>query len=400
MIPRAKLSEIAEADLQRLIDHGTREGRTLDFKEAAALAKDNRQALAEDVCAFANTVGGDLVIGVQPVGRREGDSAMAKAFDSVRVSNLDETLLELVNSMRDALEPQLATLQVQPVPLAAGGHVIVLRVGASPSAPHRVVRERGGHFFLRNSTGKERMDIHAIRTAFAFADGLAERVRQFRDARLAALRERRGPVPVPPGPLLAVHLIPLTALTRPERYSIEALKMAGEALLRAEPAENTLRSPKPSVEGVICVSRPDPQRQHEAYAQLFRNGCIELVAALAGDQRGEARPILYPPRHEKPLVKTDLPAALEALARLDIPAPVYLSVSLLNVAGLRVSLGVRMPPDDMPTVPAHASDLPSELVYLEDLGVAPAVLAAPALDVLWNAIGEEHTRTSFDKEDR
>ncbi|MFM0068421.1 hypothetical protein [Paraburkholderia aspalathi] len=42
----------------------------------------------------------------------------------------------------------------------------------SPNAPHRVLRNN--QFYLRNSVGKETMDIHAIRTAFAFGDRLTD----------------------------------------------------------------------------------------------------------------------------------------------------------------------------------------------------------------------------------
>jgi len=124
MIPRARLEDVIEADIQRLIDHGIREGRTLDFKGAQTLTRDGmltsdeRSKLAEDVCAFANAYGGDLVIGVETFGKSEGDSAVAKAIAPVLVDNLDATLLELVSSLRDALEPQLATLQAKPVPVA------------------------------------------------------------------------------------------------------------------------------------------------------------------------------------------------------------------------------------------------------------------------------------------
>ncbi|WP_369008110.1 ATP-binding protein [Trinickia symbiotica] len=45
------------------MDDEFRESHTLDFKDRLDLSKDGKQALAEDVCAFANTVGGDLVFG-------------------------------------------------------------------------------------------------------------------------------------------------------------------------------------------------------------------------------------------------------------------------------------------------------------------------------------------------
>ncbi|QCP50235.1 ATP-binding protein [Trinickia violacea] len=207
MIPRARLEDIDEAAIRQLIDHGVRESRTLDYKEQLDLSKDGRQALAEDVCAFANTVGGDLVFGI-----READGVADEVMPLV-IPNLDEELLKLTNFLRDVLEPRVTgSLLHRAVPLAAGAHVVVLRVGASPNAPHRVLRNN--HFYLRHSGGKETMDIHAIRTAFAFADGLAERAFTFRNQRLDILRNHQGPCHLPVGPLVVVHVVPTLALTR------------------------------------------------------------------------------------------------------------------------------------------------------------------------------------------
>ncbi|MEM5292469.1 hypothetical protein ACFQ3P_43100 [Paraburkholderia sabiae] len=37
----------------------------------------------------------------------------------------------------------------------------------------------------------------------------------------------------------------------------------------------------------------------------------------------------------------------------------------------------------------------SALVHIEDFEVAPAIIARPALDALWNAIGIDHSQTNF-----
>jgi hypothetical protein len=179
MIPQARIEAIDETAIRQLLGVA-REGRTLDFKEALDLSEAGRRALAEDVCAFANTVGGDLVFGIREQG------GVADEIVPVKLENSDAALLQLTNALRDMVEPRVTTtLRSHAVRLAGGGHVIVLRVGLSPNAPHRVLRNN--HFYLRNSVGKETMDIHAIRTAFAFADSLADRALTFRDRRLEAL---------------------------------------------------------------------------------------------------------------------------------------------------------------------------------------------------------------------
>lgn len=393
MIPRAKLENVTEADIQQLIDHGVREGRTLDFKVAAELTKDSRQGLAEDVCAFANAFGGDLVIGLEPFDKSEGDSAAAKAIDPVRTPNLDATLLELVSSLRDALEPRLATLHAHPVPLAAGGHVIVLRVGASPSAPHRVVRKGGGHFYLRNSVGKEAMDIHAIRSAFAHSAGLTERARRFRDDRLQQLRERRSQVSLLPGPLLVVHLIPVLSLTRADAHSIAQLKEAAQRLQRAQPGGNLLGRVATNFDGVVCTSSSDGQGPQYAFAQVFRDGCLELVGRLLRLDRGEsARPTIFPQQYEQTFVQHDLPAAFRTLETLGIPAPAYLCVSILDVHRLQVETHNAFGPA-YPRLPAHLFEIVSSPIYLDAFDSAPADIVGPALDPLWNAVGIDHSQT-------
>lgn len=387
MIPRAKLDDIDEAVIQQLLG-AARESRTLDFKEQLDLSDRGKERLAEDVCAFANTIGGDLVFGVT------APDGTADQIRPVAVDNLDAELLRLTNYLRDALEPNVgAALLSHPVSLAGGGHVVVLRIVASPNAPHRV--RRNGKFILRNSVGNEAMDIHAIRTAFAHSEGLGERARAFRDRRLALLRERRGQVPVLPGPLLAVHVVPVMSLTRPDQHTIEELKAAAQHLLRAQPGASILGRVATNFEGVICTSNTNAQGQHYAFAQVFRDGCVELVGALVTDDRGEPpRPTLFPVQYEQALVQHGLPAALQALTALAIPAPVYLSVSLLNVHRLQVAIRTDWG-FGQATLPAHLPDVVSAPVYIEDFNVAPAVMAGPALDALWNAVGIDHSQTDF-----
>ncbi|MEX3845617.1 helix-turn-helix domain-containing protein [Paraburkholderia sp. BR10882] len=128
MIPLAKLEDVNEAIIQRLIDDAFRESRTLDFKAQLDLTRDGKQALAEDVCAFANTVGGDLVFGIRE------DGGVATQIVPLHIADLDEQLLALTNFLRDAVEPRVTTsLLSHAVPLAQGGHVVVLRVAPSPN---------------------------------------------------------------------------------------------------------------------------------------------------------------------------------------------------------------------------------------------------------------------------
>src|SRR5439155_1272091 len=61
-----------KADLQRLVDDNIQESLTLDYKDSAALAKDDRSRneLCKDVSAFANSAGGQIIYGIPEKNRK------------------------------------------------------------------------------------------------------------------------------------------------------------------------------------------------------------------------------------------------------------------------------------------------------------------------------------------
>lgn len=388
MIPRAQLDDIDETVIRTLLGV-TREGRTLDFKEALDLTREGRQALAEDVCAFANTVGGDLVFGVRE------EAGVASDVVPVALDDPDAVLLQLTSSLRDLVEPRVTTtLLSRAVALAAGGYVVVLRVGQSPNAPHRV--SRTGQFYLRNSVGKEPMDIHAIRTAFAFADSLAERAIAFRNLRMHALGHVGAPRPLQLAPLVVLHFIPLSALTRREAHTVEQMKAAAQHLVAATPVRRQpLRGIEVNYEGVICSADRDGEGRIGGYAQLFRDGSIELAGCLDVHPLDGGDSAIHPAQYELPFVQEALPAILRSLAALDVAPPAYLFVSLRVSAGMHVGFQVPLEFPQHPKLPPHLTEILSPPVYVEDFGHLPLDLLGPVLAPLWNAVGEDHSRTQF-----
>ncbi|MCI0152096.1 ATP-binding protein, partial [Paraburkholderia sediminicola] len=243
MIPRARLDTVTEADIQDLIDHGVRESRTLDYKRDWPTDRDARTELAKDVCAFANALGGDLVFGI----REEGGAAAA--IVPLQFANLDAELLALTSALRDLLEPRVSGgLHPHPVPVAVGGYVVVLRVAPSPAAPHRVTRDN--HFYARTSVGKEPMDIHGIRNAFAFSDSLADRVLEFRSNRMTRLSNGQGARPLQDAPRVVCHVVPVSAITRRDAHSVEALLQSATVFQGAEPLGVAVGRPAVNYEGV------------------------------------------------------------------------------------------------------------------------------------------------------
>jgi predicted HTH transcriptional regulator len=100
------IKNITLQDLETLI--GTmRESRTLEYKQyMPAGTRDEKMDFLPAVSAFANTTGGDLMIGVQAA------NGVATAIPGIAASDIDAALLRLSNILRDSIEPRLPSVDI------------------------------------------------------------------------------------------------------------------------------------------------------------------------------------------------------------------------------------------------------------------------------------------------
>ena len=142
--------QIGIDDIKALITSKVPEGEQIDFKENLStkgqssdpwekggdqIGERAKNKILEGVVAFANAHGGALLLGI-----KESDTkppVAAKISPIPRCQDLAERL-KLV--FRDCVEPQLPRLEVFAVPTESESGVIIMRVGRSRLAPHRVTK--------------------------------------------------------------------------------------------------------------------------------------------------------------------------------------------------------------------------------------------------------------------
>ena len=139
-------------DIEALVSSEVPEGEQIEFK-ASLPAKGSgrdpwmegegkigdraRNAILEETVAFANAHGGALLLGIEESSTKP---PVATGISPIpRCADLAERL-KLV--FRDCVEPQLPVLEVFSVPTEGDDGVIVIRVGRSRLAPHRVTTTR------------------------------------------------------------------------------------------------------------------------------------------------------------------------------------------------------------------------------------------------------------------
>ena len=325
------VDRIDEAQLQRLLDARTAEARDIDYKRDTYGGSDADHAeLLADVSSFANTVGGDLIIGI---GAWKGVPA---AFAPL-TGDADSEVLRLEQIVRSGLQPRVA-LQPRVVSLKQGGHVIVLRIPRSYNPPHRIIRQgKGqGRFWARSSAGKYEPNVNELRSLFTLAPQLAERMRAFRADRVAKIAAGDTPVALQDQRVLVLHIVPFSAFDLGSSLPLEAV--AGSSHAFPPLGSRHAQHQRVNFDGVLMLSNADEAASAQrAYAQIFRSGALEAVASVL---RGGDKPRLNASEVDATIVKYGT-IYLKSLQALGIEPPYAVMASLIGVKGAPASYGLR-----------------------------------------------------------
>jgi hypothetical protein len=161
-----RLRDITEADIQQIVNSGLEEHLQLEYKSAMYEANDRggRECLL-DICMFANSGGGILLIGVneqrdangQPTGIPDPNSPLG-----VEVTN-SEQLLQSYDARVVASIQERLPLELFAIPVATERYVIAIRVPNSMLKPHRVHYQGHVYFPSRRERQRYEMDVREIK---------------------------------------------------------------------------------------------------------------------------------------------------------------------------------------------------------------------------------------------
>jgi Putative DNA-binding domain len=215
---------LSERDLLEQIQAGVPEGVLVEYKRNMyGRADADVKEFLKDVSSFANTLGGDLIIGVDET---DGVPTSISALSG----NSDQELQRLENLARDGIEPCIAGLRMKAVPITTGGFVVVLRIPRSFNPPHRVSTRNTNRIYGRNSAGVYEFSVEELRVVFTSAASALDRVRAFRAERLARIDAGDAIVSLVDGSRLVLHLVPISAFGLGGQIDLERVHAAQEQL--------------------------------------------------------------------------------------------------------------------------------------------------------------------------
>jgi len=369
------LDQIAFEDLTALLREQWPEGKGVDYKGSMYGNSDaEKKELLKDVSSFANTIGGDLIVGI------EEEHGVPISIPGVKVENVEGERLRLEEIIRRGIEPRI-DFAIRPVPNDAGATVFIIRVRESWIFPHRVVYQgKSGEFWARNSSGKYSMDTIELRRAFTLSETVFDKIKTFRRERVAAITAGNSLIGLGEGGKLILHLIPIAAY---RSHLTVDVQQRHDLCQQLPPLRFSGWDFRLNLDGFVTfrgAGFADPGR---AYTQLFSNGIIEAVTDEIKNHDREGREFLDASGHEQILLEK-VPLYLDCLRGLGVDAPIWCLATFTGVKGALIGNPQSCPGYSHP-VDRDTLHLPEAI--LEDMAGDVRGILRPLFEVLWNAGG-------------
>lgn len=371
------IGSLSEEHLQRLVQDGEQENKTIEFKQELPGNGDaDKKEFLADFTSFANTVGGDLIYGVR------APNGIAQEVVGLK-GDLDAEMNRLENIIRTGIQPRVTGYSAKPIALENGKKVLFFRVPRSWALPHRVILGSHDKFYGRNSTGKYALDVPELRALFVLSETTADRIRAFRADRLALIGAGETPILLPNGPKTVLHIVPINAFAPGVNLDVSVLEN-DISVLRPLTASGELNY-RHNFDGFVTFSNRRDSEEAIGYLQIFRNGSIEAVDTDL-IRVYDSKLIIPGWRWEEALIQA-LPSYFEGQARLGIQPPVFVMLSVLYVKGGSMYVPCSAMPPGMGESSIDRDMLIFREIMVENFTDPPAQLMKPAFDGVWNAAG-------------
>jgi hypothetical protein len=369
MLDDIDLDDISLETLRSLVESKVPESERLDYKREVYGKGDNRE-IAKDVSALANTQGGHLVLGILDV---EGEPTEIVGLEGI---NLDAEIRRMDDVLRTSVQPSITGVRFKPIRDGERLAAIVVRVPRSWRAPHQVVANSTYRFYGRRARSNAPLDVDALRSLFSLSETIGDRIRRFRDERLALIRSGNTSVAVAGAHKVIWHAIPFRAFGSSGLLNVGALLQSADVFDRLGVSSGLRRS---NVDGVIRVQTQDPV----AYAQVYRNGTIEVAEEWP---RHDPNGVLVLPSDEiAKAVRGKLSATRDILRAIGADAPVAVGITLVGMCGWRMGVGQDRRQRDDWVFDRDVIVIPDHLVETLDGDIDRD--ARPILDMIWQAAG-------------
>jgi len=372
------LNQVKLDDIQTIFNNKVPESRTLDYKlEIHPITDGGNKEFLKDVSAFANTMGGYLIYGIQE------EEGIPTGIEGVHVEDFDKLKLHFENLLRTGVDPVIRGTDFQAVDIEGIKKIVIIKIPRSIARPHVVKIKNHFRFYGRNSAGVYPLEIDDLRRDFLASETLATRIKNFRIDRLSQIVAGETPVPLIKGGKIVLHLIPISAFEIGKKYDLTRISS-----LDFSPIYSSGWNHRVNFDGLVTYTYMREEGYAYNYTQLFHNGILEAVDALLLQPREEGKIGIPSVAYELKLVNA-LNSYLTSYSKLDVDFPIWICLSLIGVKDYIMFVSSRLWLHDVHPIDRNELIIPE--IQVEKGDIPSEYILKPAFDSIWNACGYERS---------
>lgn len=368
--------KVVKEDIDELVANGTQENRQLDYKEALSGNSDSdKKEFLADVSSFANSSGGWLIYGIQE--KRDSDgktTGVPEKASGLKGVNPDGEIRRLESMLQDGIEPRITGTRIKSIPGFTKGPVILIYIPKSWNSPHMIAFQRYSKFYARNNGGKYQLDLGEIRSAVALSETLPEKIKRFREDRVAKILADETPVLLRGIHRIVLHLIPISSMT-PSSANVD-LDRALKNRSNLTPIYSVSSNLRHNFDGILSCN------QDTGYLQLFRSGIIEAVESSILDRRNT-----IPDKFLEPKLYAAVDLYLKLQQDIGISPPIIVLLTLIGVKGYSVTQNPLLQGigPEQGKIDRDILALPD--IMVDNFSTSADIILRPAFDTIWQASG-------------
>ena len=373
------IDDITLNDVEFLIKSGIKENIFLDYKlELYGYTNSAKRELLKDVSAFANSSGGDLIIGVE-----EEKHLQKFNLVGVKTSNIAKEIDRIEQIIYAGLEPRLDCFKIKSIEITKNTYILIIRIEKSPLFPHMISFQRNSRFYVRKSDKNILLDVYELRDMFLKSENIEENIRNENKKRILNVLSNDTIIPIIGGPKLMINFIPYNFSKNINKINF---------------SDNEIKLPLPhkriNFDGLLSYQTNNSGI--DAYCQIYRSGIIEFVTTsnkVFGNvynpfNKNEKINVIYGYENgfENYIINKSL--ALFKLAKsLNIKLPIYVFVSIIDANGYRIIYKNH----DFRNKLTNTID--REILELPEVELKPSKINfkksfLDIINMIWNACGE------------
>lgn len=364
-------------ELELLITNSVLESKSLEYKEKLNIEREaeKREFLA-DVSSFSNTNGGKIIYGIS----ENRNTGVPKEIVGIKLENVDTEIQRLNNILSMGLEPRIYGISIHSTKINTSNYVITIEIPKSWLGPHRVIYNKDNNFYMRNSSGKYKLDVSELRVAFNLSENLTYMIRNFRDQRITAILNDETPFEMTDYQQKTMfHLIPVNAFDTGKKYTFDNLNYFNQLMPLTSSGWNNCFN----LDGYLTYSL-DQKNKCYSYSQFYKSGIIEaLVCGFVYDQDKER--IFYPNSFEAEILR-GLYNYKSIYENMGISPPYIIFLTFIGFKNVIVTQD-HLFRSSLRTVKIHKDIVKFPEVIWDNLDVKPETVLKPILDTVWNSGG-------------